>query len=229
MSRRSFLLTPELASYYTSVAVEQPAPLASLAASSDTLTNGQMRSSPEAGRFLAMLIKLTGAKRAFEVGVFTGYSAAWIASALPDGGHLAALDITDEYLGPGRKIWHDMGLSSRIEFVKGDAGESLTSLADHGGTGQYDFGFIDADKSGYPAYYDAGLKLLRPGGLMVFDNALMGGQVGQGPDARADLTEPHPDPDVEAVREVTRRAFADPTVEASLLLLSDGLLLVRKK
>lgn len=220
MSTRSFLVQGDLADYLAPLAGRETDVQRRLSETSDRLPEAQMKSSPEAARVLAMLAGLIGARRAFEVGTFTGYSALRVAEALPDDGALVCCDISETWPAIGRPFWEEAGVADRIDLRLGDASQTLQKMIDDGEAGAFDFGFIDADKTGYPAYYDLGFELLRPGGLMIFDNALRHGAV-----AREDVQ----DDDTLAVREVNQRAFADRRVEAGMLLLGDGLLLVRKR
>ncbi|MBB6428554.1 O-methyltransferase [Algisphaera agarilytica] len=220
MSTRSFLVQGDLADYLGPLAGSETDIQRRLSEASDRLPEAEMKSSPEAARVLAMLVKLTGARRAFEVGTFTGYSALRVAEALPDDGELVCCDVSDTWPAVGRPFWEEAGVADRIDLRIGDASQTLRTMIGAGDAGAFDFGFIDADKTGYPTYYDLGLELLRPGGLMVFDNALRHGAV-----ARQDVQ----DADTVAIREVNQRAFEDEQVEAGMLLLGDGLLLVRKR
>ena len=122
-----------------------------------------MQISPEQGQFMALLVKLIGARRAIEIGVFTGYSALTVALALPDDGRLLACDISDEYTRVGRPFWQRAGVAHKIELVLAPARATLDARLAAGEAGQYDFAFIDADKTGYDAYYERCLQLLRAG------------------------------------------------------------------
>ncbi|MEM9883100.1 MAG: class I SAM-dependent methyltransferase [Planctomycetota bacterium] len=217
MSSRSFLLNGDLAEYVGRLAGHPTEVQRRLAEATNALPNANMQSSPEAARVLALLVGLTRARRAVEVGTFTGYGALAIASALPDDGRLVCCDARADWPAIGRPFWEAAGVADRIELRVGPAADTLRQLA----PSEYDFAFVDADKAGYPTYYEACLTLLRPGGLMVFDNALRGGRVAD-PDAP-------PDAGLAAVRHVNQLAFQDPRVEPSLLLIGDGLLLARKR
>src|SRR5690606_7043578 len=131
--------------------------------------------------FMAVLVHLLAAKRAFEVGVFTGYSALATALALkqihPIGARLLACDISAEWTSMARGYWREAGVDDIIDLALGPALETLDARIAAGEEGSYDFGFVDADKTGYDAYYERGLKLLRPGGALVFDNMLWSGRV----------------------------------------------------
>jgi len=138
-----------------------------------------MQIAPEQGQFMAMLVKLLGARRTIEIGVFTGYSALAVALALPEDGRVLACDVSDDYTRVGRPFWAQAGVAHKIDLQLAPALETLDARLAAGDAGQYDFAFIDADKSGYDAYYERCLQLLRPGGLIVVDNVLWSGSVAQ--------------------------------------------------
>jgi predicted O-methyltransferase YrrM len=188
-----------------------------LRAETANLPGSQMQIGPDQGALLAMLVRLIGARRALEVGVYTGYSSLAVASALPDDGKLIACDMNVEWTNVARRYWEQAGVASRIELRLGPA---LTTLADLLREGQsFDFAFIDADKREYDAYYEACLRLVRPGGLIAIDNVLWGGSVA---DARDD------DPETVAIRSLNKKVRDDPRVECCLLTVGDGILLVRR-
>lgn len=175
-----------------------------------------MQIAPEQGTFMTMLVQLTGAKLAVEVGTFTGYSSICIARGLAPGGRLIACDVSEEWTSMARKYWERAGLTDRIELRLGDAVETLGALpADE----EIDFAFIDADKGGYPAYYEALLPRMRPGGLIVCDNTIQGGRI----------TDPDAGGNVPVLREFNDMVTADPRVDSVLLPVADGLTLVRKR
>ncbi len=176
-----------------------------------------MQISHDEGALLTLLVRLGGARRAVEVGVFTGYSSICIARGLPDDGELLALDVSEEWTAVARRYWERAGLSDRITLRIGPAAESLRALPEEP---ELDFGFIDADKAGYPVYYEELLTRLRPGGLLVLDNVLREGRVVD-PAARS-----HEDL---VIKELNDRIAADPRVDAVMLPLRDGVTLVRKR
>ena len=130
----------------------------------------------EQGPFLAMLVQLVSAKKCLEVGTFTGYSAAWVASALPADGKLICCEINPLYAGIAQKHLTAMGLMNRAEFRVGPAAESLAALLIGGEAGSFDYAFIDADKERYDLYYERCLELVRPGGVIAIDNTLLDGK-----------------------------------------------------
>jgi predicted O-methyltransferase YrrM len=181
--------------------------------------NARMMIPPEQGQTLGLLARMVGAKRAIEVGSFTGYSATWIASALGPGGHLVACDLSDEYLAEARGHWKRAGLEARIEVRTGRAVESMDALIAEGQAGTFDFVFVDADKTGYAEYFERALVLLRVGGVVVFDNALWSGSV-------ADLSDKSPS--TGALRDLAGAVANDARVYASMLTDGDGLLVAYK-
>jgi len=178
-----------------------------------------MQIGPEQGQFLALLVKLIGARRTIEVGVFTGYSALTVALALPADGTLLACDISDEYTRVGRPFWDEAGVAAKIDLRLGPARDTLDACIAAGEAGRYDFAFIDADKSGYDAYYERCLVLLRPGGLIAIDNVLWGGSVAL----------PAEDDDTRALQALNDKILADRRVDMAMLPIGDGVTLARKR
>jgi caffeoyl-CoA O-methyltransferase len=170
MSRRTLTLDDRLHDYVLRQNREHPE-LAKLREATASHPRGVMQISPEQGALLQMLVKLLGARRTIEIGVFTGYSALATALALPDEGGILACDISDEYTQVGRPYWERAGVAGKIELVLQPAVQTLDQHLAAGEGGRYDFAFIDADKSSYDAYYERCLVLLRPGGLIAIDNA----------------------------------------------------------
>jgi caffeoyl-CoA O-methyltransferase len=176
-----------------------------------------MQIAVEQGAFLTILARLMGARRAIEVGTFTGYSAICIARGLADGGHLLCCDVSREWTAIARRFWQRAGLDDRIELRLAPALETLRALPR---ASDIDLVFIDADKPGYRAYYEELLPRLRPNGLIVFDNVLWSGSVAD-PAVQSD--------DTRALRALADHVHDDPRVEAVMLAIADGLLLARKR
>jgi caffeoyl-CoA O-methyltransferase len=174
-----------------------------------------MQVSHDEGELLTLLVKLSGARNAVEVGVFTGYSGLCIARGLPADGHLLACDVSEEFTGMARRYWERAGLTGRIELRIAPALDTLKALP---GEEAFDFAFIDADKQGYRGYYEELVPRMRPGGLLVLDNVLRGGNVIAGT-RPADI----------AIREINDAIVADPRVESVMLPVRDGVTLVRKR
>lgn len=176
-----------------------------------------MQISPEQGVLMGMLVRLSGAKRAVEVGVFTGYSSLSVARALPSDGTLLACDVSEEWTSIAREFWERAGVSDKIDLRIGPAVDTLRSLP---AEPTFDFAFIDADKESYPAYYEEILTRLVPGGLILLDNAFRGGAV-------FDLSDD--DPGTVAIRGLNDAIREDPRVDTVLLPLRDGIVLARKR
>ncbi len=178
-----------------------------------------MQIGPDQGQFLALLVRLLGARRTIEVGVFTGYSALSVALALPDDGRILACDVSDEYTQVGRPFWQQAGVAHKIELVLAPASDTLRARIGAGESGQYDFAFIDADKEGYQGYFEQCLELLRPGGLIALDNTLWNGAVAA----------PAKTADTAALQALNERLHADERIDLALLTVGDGLTLTRKR
>ena len=191
-----------------------------LRAETAQLPQAGMQIGADQGALMALLIRLLGARRALEVGTFTGYSAMAVAEALPADGRLITCDISEEWTAIARRYWRQAGLDRKIELRLGDARGTLAALRRESGDGSLDFAFIDADKSGYDYYYEACLHLVRPGGLILIDNVLWSGKVAD-PGVN--------DPDTVAIRELNGKIATDPRVEACLLTVGDGVMLVRRR
>jgi predicted O-methyltransferase YrrM len=220
MSRTSFLLPEPLAGYYARVALREPGLFAELRHETAKLPQAVMQISPEQAQLMAMLVRLMGAKRCIEVGVFTGYSSLAVASALPDDGELLACDISDEWCAIARRYWVKAGVQRKIRLVLAPARETLDRELEAGKAGTYDFAFIDADKASYRDYYERCLGLLRQGGLIAVDNTLWSGRV-------ADPTVT--DADTQALRDFIAFVGADERVDLCLVPIADGLTLLRKR
>jgi len=178
-----------------------------------------MQIAPEQGALMAMLVKLMGARRTIEIGVFTGYSALAVALALPADGRVLACDISDEYTRIGRPFWQQAGVADKIDLQLAPALATLDARLAAGESGAYDFAFIDADKPGYDAYYERCLQLLRPGGLIMIDNTLWSG----------DVARPAQSADTRALQALNDKLKGDERVDLCLLPFSDGVTLARKR
>jgi len=179
---------------------------------------GRMLGAPEVISLNALLIKSLGAKKVLDIGVFTGASALAAALALPADGRVLALDVNEEWTAKAATYWAEAGVADKIQLVLAPATETLAkTLAEEGEAGSYDFAFIDADKTNYDAYYEACLKLLRPGGLIAFDNTLWSGAVMDATDTS---------PDTLALKALNEKIGKDSRVTAVLMNIGDGLTLV---
>jgi predicted O-methyltransferase YrrM len=222
MSGKNITVTPALHDYILSVTLREPPVLAKLRAETARHPRHNMQIAPEQGQFMAMLMKLIGARRTIEVGVFTGYSSLAVALALPPGGHIVACDVSDEYTRIARKYWEEAGVADRITLKLAPALETLDALLADGGAGTFDFAFIDADKANYPGYFERCLKLLRTNGLLAFDNTLWSGSVANPP-------QPTDDADTLALRRLNEALHRDERIDLSLIPMADGITLCRKR
>src|SRR4051794_26730422 len=169
MSRIYTPITDDMADYIRSVSLREPEALRRQREDTDSHPQASMQISPEQGQFLHLITRLTGARRALEIGVFMGYSSSWIALALPPDGRLIACDVNEEYTSRARRTWSEAGVSDKIELRLRPAVETLDALLAQGKAGAFDIAFIDADKTNYSNYYERALKLVRAGGLIVID------------------------------------------------------------
>ncbi|MGK5632953.1 O-methyltransferase [Streptomyces sp. URMC 123] len=214
-------LSPALLDYARSVALRDDELLRELHEVTARLPGGRaMQIMPEEAQFLALLIRLLGARRVLEIGTFTGYSTLCMARALPAGGRIVTCDISDKWPGVGAPFWRRAGVDGLIDLRLGDAAGTLAELREREGDGSFDLVFVDADKAGYPHYYEQALALVRPGGLVAIDNTLFFGRVA---DPAAD------DPDTVAVRELNARLRDDERVDIALLTVADGITLARRR
>jgi len=220
MSSRLLPLDERLMDYVLSHSLrEHPAQVA-LRTATRRHPHATMQISPGQGQLMALLVRLLGARRTIEVGVFTGYSALTVALALPDDGRVLACDISDDYTRIGKPFWQEAGVAHKIDLRLAPAVETLDACLAAGEAGQYDFAFIDADKRGYDGYYERCLKLLRPGGLVAIDNTLWGGAVARSAPAGSDT---------EALQRLNDKLHGDERVDLSLLAIGDGLTLAHKR
>ena len=216
---KSFSLSPEIHAYLVEHGTPPDALLRELIEETRAKVGGlaMMQVAPEQGTFLTLLTRLIGARRAVEVGTFTGYSALCIARGLPDDGQLLCCDTSEEWTEIARRYWEKAGVADRIELRIGPGADTLRALPEEE---TLDLGFIDADKGGYPVYYEEILKRLRPGGAILVDNVLWSGNVA---DPSVD------DANTEAIRRFNDLVAADDRVDCVMLPISDGLTILRKR
>ena len=214
-------LVPEAVERYVTQDIARETPIQKrLRAETARLPQAGMQIGADQGALLALLVRAIGAKRALEIGTFTGYSALAVAAALPEDGRLVCCDINEEWTAIARRYWQEAGLSDRIELRLAPALETLAALRTEHGPDTFDFVFIDADKPAYDAYYEACLTLVRRGGLIALDNMLWSGEVAN-PRAR--------DANTEALRALNAKIRDDARVEPCLLTVGDGVMLALKR
>lgn len=213
-------VTDEIHDYIADHLGPEPDVLQALRAETGKLRGAGMQISHEQARFMTVVIKSLQARNTLEIGVFTGYSALITALALPADGRVVACDVSDEWTRIGRPFWQQAGVDAKIDLRLAPAGETLAALIEAGGSGRYDFAFIDADKTGYDDYYEKCLVLLRRGGLIMLDNMLWSGAV---VNAEAD------DADTVAIRSLNDKISDDPRVDSYLVPIGDGIHLAYKR
>jgi len=219
MSRESINLSGPLQAYVRSFGMREDADLAALREETANHPWAGMQISPEQGQLMALLVRLLGARKTLEVGVFTGYSAMVVAKALGPKGKMVALDVSEEFTAIARRHWAKAGIADRIDLRLQPATDSLKALVAAGESNTFDFAFIDADKSNYDAYYEYALKLVRRGGLIAVDNVLWQGKVIDSTDQTVDTV---------AIRAINHTIHHDSRVEASMVPIGDGLTLALK-
>ena len=215
---RQITLTDQLLAYLHKVSLREAEPLRRLREETARLPMAGMQISPDQGQFMALLVRLIGARRCLEIGTFTGYSSLAVALALPAEGRVVCCDVSEEYTAIARRAWASAGIAAKIELHIAPARTTLNKLRAAGQRGSFDFAFIDADKESYDDYYEASLELVRQGGLIAIDNVLWNGAVAD---------EKQQDADTNALRALNRKLHDDQRVDISMLPIGDGLTLAR--
>jgi predicted O-methyltransferase YrrM len=217
---RGLFFSGDITDYLLSVSLREAPILRRLREETAGHPQARFQVSPEQGQFMTLVIQLLGARRTLEIGVFTGYSALAVAMALPSDGQIIACDINEEFTTVARRYWKEAGVDRKIDLRIRPALETLTELLAQGQRGQFDFAFIDADKTNYDGYYERTLELLRPGGLIMVDNVLWSGRVIDPSDQT---------PDTVALRAFNKKLHADTRVSLSMIPLGDGITLALKR
>jgi predicted O-methyltransferase YrrM len=220
MSNKTIGMSDELAAYVLEFGTREPDVLARLREETAAIPQHDMQIAPEEGALLALLVELLGARRCIEVGTFTGYSSTAIALALPADGRLVCCDVSADWTSLARRYWEEAGVASKIDLHIAPADQTLDELLADGQERAFDLAFIDADKSGYDGYYERLLRLVRPGGLIVIDNTLWGGEV---------VNQNADDEDTRAIRAVNAKLAGDERVTICLLPVADGVTLARRR
>jgi len=220
MTVRLLEITPKLYDYMLSVSSRETKLMARLREETAKMPGAGMQIPPIQGQLLAFLVSLIGARRGIEIGTFTGYSALWVASALPEDGKLICCDVNEKTTAVARRYWKEAGVDHKIELRLAPALDTLKALLASGGAGTFDYVFIDADKENYDAYYERSLELVHTGGLIVFDNMLWGGAVADGRKR---------DPDTLALKAINAKLHNDKRIDLTLLYIGDGVTLARKR
>lgn len=217
---RSFYLPENVEQYILQTTLRDDAVLRDLREETARMPQAGMQTGADQVQFLQLLVRLIGAKRCIEVGVFTGYSALGVALALPADGTILACDVSEEYTSVARRYWSRAGINTKIDLQLAPATQTLDRKIAAGEAGSYDFAYIDADKPGYDGYYERCLRLIRPNGLISIDNVLWSGDVADPSVA---------DESTQALRDLNAKVGRDERVDATLLPIGDGLMVVRKR
>lgn len=220
MSSKTLQLTDPVRDYLLRFGVREDALLAELRAETAAMPEAQMQIAPEQGAFMGALALAIGARRALEVGTFTGYSSTVVARALPPDGKLVCCDVSEAFTAVARRYWARAGVADRIELHLGPALATLDALRADGQDGTFDLAFVDADKENYPAYIDRVVALLRPRGVLLVDNVLWSGSVADPADQRETTA---------ALRRVNESLARDPRVDLAMLPIGDGLTMAVKR
>ena len=214
------LLPDAVEAYLLETLIHEDPIAADLRTETAALPEAGMQIGPDQAALMALLVRLINARNVIEIGTFTGYSALAMARALPDDGRIVCCDLSDTWTGLARRYWERAGIAERIDLRLGPAQQTLDSLREAGEDGRFDLAFIDADKTGYDAYYERCLHLIRPGGLILIDNTLWSGNVADG-NVNDDTTR--------TLRALNLKIRDDTRVESVLLSIGDGVTLVRVK
>ncbi len=217
---RHFAFDERTYQYLLKTSVREPDVARRLREETQKLEQAQMQIGPDQGQFMHLLVQLLRARKTIEVGVFTGYSALWVALALPGDGRIIACDVSEDYTAVAKRYWKEAGVSDKIDLRLAPALQTLDALIDARQAGTFDFMFIDADKTNYDNYYERGLRLVRTGGLIAIDNTIWSGRV-------ADDTQQ--DSDTVAIRRLNEKLLRDDRITLSMLTVGDGLTLALKR
>jgi len=217
---RHFAFDERTYQYLLKTSVREPDVARRLREETQKLEQAQMQIGPDQGQFMHLLAQLLRARKTIEVGVFTGYSALWVALALPRDGRIIACDVSEDYTAVAKRYWKEAGVSDKIDLRLAPALQTLDALIDARQAGTFDFMFIDADKTNYDNYYERGLRLVRTGGLIAIDNTIWSGRV-------ADDTQQ--DSDTVAIRRLNEKLLRDDRITLSMLTVGDGLTLALKR
>lgn len=219
MSRSTLALTDELREYILNVSLREHPLLAALREETAQHPEAKMQISPDQGQFMATLLRLIQARSVLEIGTFTGYSTLAMVLALPSDGHIVACDISEDYAKVARRYWSEAGVADRITLHIAPASQTLDELLASGKADTFDAAFIDADKESYDVYFERSLSLVRPGGLIMIDNVLRGG------DATNPATESAA---TQSIQTLNKKLHQDSRVHLTLVPIGDGVTLLQK-
>ena len=219
MSRSTLALTDELREYILNVSLREHPLLAALREETAQHPEAKMQISPDQGQFMATLLRLIQARSVLEIGTFTGYSTLAMMLALPSDGHIVACDISEDYTKVARRYWSEAGVADRITLHIAPASQTLDELLANGKANTFDAAFIDADKESYDVYFERSLGLVRPGGLIMIDNVLRGGDAAN-PATESEATQ--------SIQSLNKKLHQDSRVHLTLVPIGDGVTLLQK-
>ena len=215
MSNKTLDINDELLSYILHVGVNESPIEKRLRDETLRLEMGKMQIAPEQGHFMSFIAKLINAKNYLEIGVFTGYSMLKVVKGMGESSKAIGCDVSKEWTDIAKRYWEEAGIQSQIDLHLNKALQTLVDLEDS----SFDLAFVDADKESYDAYYEECLRLLKPGALLMIDNIFWDGSV---------VNENSKDKDTMAIQALNKKIFTDARVDASMLSIGDGLMLVKK-
>ena len=218
MSSRNNYIEEHIYDYILSTSLRDTPLHEQLRGETAEMSMGGMQISPDQGQFMALIVKLIGARRILEIGTFTGYSSLVMAQALPEDGSIVACDVSEEYTDVARRYWAEAGVANKIDLRIGPGAETLSRLLAEGATATFDIAFIDADKPNYAIYYEHCLQLVRSGGLIMIDNVLWSGRPADSGEQEESTV---------AIRGLNAALHKDERIDVSLLAIGDGLTLAR--
>lgn len=219
MSRSTLALTDELREYILNVSLREHPLLAALREETAQHPEAKMQISPDQGQFMATLLRLIQARSVLEIGTFTGYSTLAMMLALPSDGHIVACDISEDYTKVARRYWSEARVADRITLHIAPASQTLDELLANGKANTFDAAFIDADKESYDVYFERSLRLVRPGGLIMIDNVLRGGDAAN-PATESEATQ--------SIQALNKKLHRDSRVHLTLVPIGDGVTLLQK-
>ena len=228
MQKSDIRLSKELYEYMLSVSLREHEVLKALREETAKDPNAIMQIPPEQGQFMALLVKMLGARKILEIGTYTGYSALSVALALPDDGMVVACDSHVAWTDVARRYWQLAGVEHKIDLRIAPALETLDTLLNNGEAESFDFAFIDADKLNYDGYYEKSLQLLRPGGLIVIDNVFLFGSVADPDTLDEKMRERISPSSISAMQALNSKIHKDQRVDMCMLPVADGMTLARK-
>ncbi len=221
MAIQTLPMSDELYQYMIDVSLRETDLMKQLRDETYEMSSRELQSAPEQSQLMAFFLKVLGAKKVIEIGVYTGYTTLALALALPEDGKVVACDVHDEWTSIGKRYWEQSGVADKVDLRLGSALDTLAELtADPAERGTYDFAYIDADKQNNINYIEHCLKLLRTGGVIAIDNIFASGGV---------IDDSVQGESIETVRTMNRNLLTDDRVDLTLIPIGDGMTFLRKR